>query len=395
MLTHVFFSAPHRVFFAGGVAQLIFALLFWSVELLGRQLGFSIPWSAPATWLHGGFMLFTIFPWFILGFLKTALPKWMGQGPFSRSEYLPAFFFFALGSLAYDLGVVVHGLLSGMGMLSMALGVVLAVRELGRLTLASENGKSHALLVLFALGLGAVGMVSHGLALYRMDADLQAMAILLGLWGFLFPLFFVVLHRMLPFFTSSTLPDRDLWRPLPTLYLMVALLVGHGVLQGLGFNSALVDVLAALLAWYCLVRWGFLHSLKEPMLAMLHLGWFWACLGITAYGIQSLMMATGSAWGGLAPLHALGLGCFLSILLGMGTRVTRGHSGRVIDEDRWGWRCFLILQVGVLLRLLGEFLPLGGITNLVALVATLLACLMWAAIYGPMYLKPRPDGQSG
>jgi len=80
-MSHVFFSAPHRIFFAGGLFQALFALGFWGLELSGRQLGWAMPWPAPATWFHGGMMLYGIFPWFILGFLMTALPKWMAHGP--------------------------------------------------------------------------------------------------------------------------------------------------------------------------------------------------------------------------------------------------------------------------------------------------------------------------
>lgn len=394
MMSHVFFSAPHRIFFAGGLFQALFALGFWGLELSGRQLGWAMPWPAPATWFHGGMMLYGIFPWFILGFLMTALPKWMAHGPLTPGEYLPPFLLMAAGLLVYDLGLVWLPLSLPGTMLS-ALGLLLAVAVLLRVTFRGQGAREHALLVLLTLALGAVGLGLHGLALQGLDGSLQGAAVVLGVWCFLFPLFFIVLHRMLPFFTASVIPGLEAWRPNGALYLMLLLFWGHGLFQLLGLTTWLVDLAAAGLAWYCLVRWGFHRTLKVPMLAMLHWGWLWACLALSLYALQSLLAVRGVIWGGLAPLHLLGLGFFSSILLGMGTRVTRGHSGRPIAEDRWGWRCFLILQGAVLLRLLGEFWPLGGNVNLLALLVAGGAFLAWGLVHGPMYFRPRPDGMEG
>lgn len=394
MWSHVFFSAPHRVFFAGGLIQVLLALGFWCLELAVRLGGASLPWSLPATWLHGGMMLYGLFTWFILGFLTTALPKWMNHGPLVQAEYLPPFLLLALGALVWDLGLLWPRLILP-GTLLSALGLLLAAGVLLRVTLRSEGGREHALLVLVTLVAGAIGLVLHGLAVQGLDVRLQAAAVVLGVWCFLLPLFFIVLHRMLPFFVASTLPGTQAWRPLALLYLMLACLLGHGLLQLAGWNTAVADLPAFLVACVCLVRWGFRRSLGVPMLAMLHWGWAWACLALGLQAMQSLLQLGGMSWGGLAPLHALGLGFFLSVLMGMGTRVTRGHSGRPIAEDAWGWRCFLVLQGAVVLRLLGEFLPLGGLVNFLAVLVASAAFLLWAAIHGPMYYRARPDGQPG
>lgn len=390
----VFFTAPHRVFFAGGCFQVLLALMFWSLELLGRVSGMAPGWSAPPSWLHAGLMLFGIFPWFILGFLMTALPKWMAHPPLLTREYLPPFLLMGLGGLLYDVGLLAGGL-SFPGVLLASLGLLLAVVLLLRVTLKGVGERAHALAVVGLLSLGAVIFLIHGLALLRLDGALQAIAVTGGIWWFLVPLFFVVLHRMLPFFTSAMIPLVPVWRPMGVLWLMLAAVAGHGLLQVLNLPTLLVDAVTAVLAWVCLVRWGFQRTLKIPMLAMLHLAWFWASLAFTLYFFQSLLALFGVSWGGLAPLHMLGIGFFFSTVLGMGTRVSLGHSGRSIIKDRWGWRCFLLVQLGVALRLLGEFLPLGGSVNLLAVVLVLVAFGIWSGVHGPMYFRPRPDGQPG
>ncbi|HMV00148.1 MAG TPA: NnrS family protein, partial [Rhodocyclaceae bacterium] len=82
-MSHPFFSAPHRVMFAAGSLQLLASMAFWLVELVSRTgvMGTpSVP-AVPPLWLHAGTMIFGIFPFFIFGFLMTALPKWMAAEP--------------------------------------------------------------------------------------------------------------------------------------------------------------------------------------------------------------------------------------------------------------------------------------------------------------------------
>lgn len=391
MGTIVFFSAPYRVFFAGGLAQLLFALVFWGIELAGRQTGAMWSWPAPATWLHGGMMLYGFFPWFILGFLMTALPKWMDHPPLARRDYLTPFGLLASAAVAYDLGLFVPSLLA-FGAYVAALALLWAVAVLWRVSICGQGSRAHAWLSLLALTCGAIGWAGHGLALARLDAGWQVFAVRVGVWCFLLPLFFIVLHRMLPFFSVAALPGVPLWRSSGVLFAMLLCFLGHAALSALALPVWPADLVAAGLAWYCLVRWGFVQALRLPMLAMLHGGWLWACLGLSLAALQSFWAAQGVFWGGLAPLHVLGLGCFASLLLGMGTRVSRGHSGRAIADDYWGWRCFLILQAAVLLRLAGEFEPFAGGANLLALLLALIACSIWGVVHGPMYFQPRSDG---
>ena len=388
------FTAPHRVFFAGGVFQLVVALAFWSLELVLRLTGGAPGWAAPPTWLHGGLMLYGIFPWFILGFLTTALPRLLNGAPLEAREYLPAAALMAAGALAYDLGLVwAPAALPGLGV--GVLGAALAAWPLlGRLRRGADAA-AHAILLLAALAVGLLGAALHGLALTRLDAGLHAAAVLLGLWGFLLPTFFIVLHRLLPFFVASQFADLPPWRSQPVLYAMSLLGLGHALASLAGWPTWPVDLPAAVLAWRCLSGWGAPRALGRPMLAMPLIGWAWIAVALSLFALQDLLARAGIVWGGLAPLHAMGIGGFLSLVLGMGTRVTRGHSGRPIDEDRWGWRAFLLLQAAVVARLAGEFLPRGSHLNALAVLIASAACLLWAAAYAPMYWRPRPDGQPG
>jgi uncharacterized protein involved in response to NO len=100
---------------------------------------------------------------------------------------------------------------------------------------------------------------------------------------------------------------------------------------------------------------------------------------------------------GLAPLHALTIGCFATLMLGMGTRVTLGHSGLPFDIDRVLTLLFVGIQLVAILRVSADILSLAAMPWLYVAAAVLwLACFTpWVWRYLPAYWRPRADGRPG
>lgn len=390
-----FFSAPHRMMFAGGVVQALAAMALWTWELLGRlPTPLQAPaWPWPPAWIHGGLMVFSIFPWFVFGFLMTALPKWMAARPLPQRRFVPPFTLMAAGWVLFYLGLL-WPLLAPIGLAVAVAGWVGGGLALWRAVVGSLNDRRHADAVLVTLALGAAGLAVYAVALAQADAFLFRLAIETGLWGCLAPTFFTVLHRMLPFFTGAMVRGYRDYQPGWALWTVLAAFFGHGLCAILGVTAWrwLPDLVATAVVLHLSSRWGLRASFPFPMLATLHLGLLWLVVALVLYSVQALAVLSGDSWGGLLPLHALGAGFFASILIGMATRVTLGHSGRPIAGDRWGWRLFLVLQGVVVLRLAGEF---ASLFNLAAAFGWLVVFGGWAAVHLPMYLKARPDGQPG
>jgi uncharacterized protein involved in response to NO len=129
----------------------------------------------------------------------------------------------------------------------------------------------------------------------------------------------------------------------------------------------------------------------------LHLAFLWLGLAMMLYALQSLaLLATGTDYFGRAPLHALGIGFFTGMVIAMASRVTLGHSGRVLHADRLTWAVLLGVNGSAVLRIAGELLPASGATlNLAAGIVWLASLLPWVARYAPMYLQPRADRLPG
>lgn len=384
---------PHRFFFLSGVSVLALASLWWAWTLVAR-MGYAPPPAAvPPTSLHAFLMLFGFAPFFMFGFLFTAGPRWLGVDPPPPSAWRPA------GIVAAGAVIAIFPLQAApawatqaaAGAYALAWAALLA-RFVALIRMSPAADKVHAKLVAIALAAGCAGVAAFAVA----GASAHAAVKLLGLWLFLLPVFVIVCHRMIPFFTANVVPFVTSFRPWWLLAAMVAAPVAHGLFDaaGLASWSFVVDLPAAVLLIAVTVRWGLVQSLVNRLLAMLHLGFVWFGAGFALAAVSSLAERFGAAGLGLAPLHALTIGFASSLLMAMVTRVTCGHTGRTLQADTVTWRLFLLLQVAALARVASELVPVPGA---LALAAVLYAAsfVPWAIKYAPLYWRPRADGRPG
>jgi len=396
-----FFSAPHRVMFMAGALQSLLTVAFWAVDLGARQAGLYAPLALafPAVWLHALLMIYGLFSFFVFGFLMTALPRWVGAPALEEGRYLPPFLLLLAGWGAFYLALLVP-LLLPIALLLVATGWSWGLWSLIDAARRGTNpDKRHAWAVLGALGVGVPGVLVFAVGLQSGDAGWVRAAIEMGVWCSVLPVFFIVSHRMLPFFSSTVIPRYTIYRSMPLLWVMLACFAVHALAAILDLRAFFwpADLLAAVIAFFLSWKWQVQRSFAVPLLAMHHVATLWLGVGLAMFGLQGGLASFGVGWGGLAPLHALTVGYFASMLLGMATRVTLGHSGRTVETDRWTWWLFWLFQGIVILRLAGEFLIWRGPFNLLWLAALgwLLVFGLWCRMHVPMYWRARSDGQAG
>ena len=398
---HTYSSAPHRMFFFGGAMQALLTIAWWLADLGGRYGGYYPPiaWTIPPVDAHAFLMVYGFFPFFVFGFLMTTYPRWMNGEEVERRHYVSAFLLLALGTVLFY-----AGLIAGKALVTLALRVFLAGWGMGLYALlrvivrARHPDKRHAIITSVVLVLGwllLAGFLSGKPALV-------ALARTAGVWVFLLPVFFAVSHRMIPFFSANVIPDYQVIRPNWALALVPTGALLHAMLDlnGLPGWTWLVDVPMAASAFYLSRAWQLRSSLSVPILGMLHIGFAWLGIALTLFAIQSLwLLVNDQLLLARAPLHALVIGYFASMLFAMITRVTLGHSGRGIRADKTTWAVFLTLQSVVVLRILSELPGLdfevrGHLYVCAALVW--LACFgLWCYKFAPIYWRPRADGQPG
>lgn len=389
--------APHRAnFFVGGV-QIVLVMLLWGVEMLSRLAGGGLHWPWPAAWWHALLTLYGVFPFFIFGFLLTAMPRWQAYGDLSPSRYVWPWQVLVAGWVSVYVGIGVPGLRVP-GLLTVAVGWFGVCAVLLPIALRAGNGRAHALPAWCALLAGAFGVLAWAHFAAYGDGRWARGAIQIGIWACLLPVFLTVSHRMLPFFSNAVLSDYALYRPRWTLYALLAASLAHGLLGafgGVGWTW-IVDVPAAALGVFLTVRWGLRRSFKVRLLAMLHLGFAWFGIAMGLFALQSLAAAMGYDILGVAPLHALLVGMFSVLVLAMVSRVTLGHAGRPLIADGVTWLLCWALQAVAVVRILAEVIPSAqGVLLVIAAVGWLMVFGIWAARYLPVYLRPRADGRPG
>lgn len=388
--------APHRGFFAAGVVQGLLAMALWVFDLAGRTWGLWSPlaWPLPPSWAHSLMLLYGVFGFFVFGFILTAGPRWQKQGETPPNVFRPAVVLMAGGWVLADIGLVTAmNWALALGLVLVLAGWSVATAFLWRLTVRS-SGRMHIGLMATAHTAGACGLLVFAILAAGGSPRLGPVAIGIGLWTYLLPVFVIVLHRMLPFFSQGTIPNFEPRRPLWALVAILGGSVAHGLLVQLDLArwTWLFDLPAAAAALTLTVLWRFRESFVNTLLAVLHVAFLWAGIAFALLGADSLLVLAGAGGLGLAPVHAMTVGFMSSAMVGMASRVTLGHSGLPIIGDATMWGCFWAMQVAAVLRIGGEWLP---VLNPLAALLWLLAFAVWAARYAPAYWKPRADGEPG
>lgn len=391
--------------FLGGALQSVAVMLWLLVEMATRYgvAGHPMDWPVLPGAVHGYLMIFGLFPFFIFGFLMTTYPRWMNGKEIPARRYVPAFVLLMLGTAGFYAGLMTGRIVLLVAVFATLAGWGVALYALLRVLLDAQHpDKRHPQIIFIALSMGWCSLAAYLVWLGSDNAAWLRFALQGGLWFFLLPVFASVAHRMIPFFTSTALPQHLVTRPLWAWWIMLAASVIHGLLQLADAAAWLwvCDAPLAAAAFYLTYVWGLRRSLSITMLGVLHIGFAWIGIAMSLSAVQSLVSffshGTTFIWG-LAPLHALTIGCFATLLIGMGTRVTLGHSGLPMRADTKVKLMFAGIQLAALLRVLADMLPIQVMHWLYfAAAAAWLACFVpWASRYLPIYWRPRADGKAG
>jgi uncharacterized protein involved in response to NO len=206
----------------------------------------------------------------------------------------------------------------------------------------------------------------------------------------------IVGGRIVPSFTANWLaaqgdeaqvssrPWLDRLTILATAAVLVADLVG-------GWDTArgALALAAAALHALRLAGWRTPRTLSAPMLWVLHLGYSWLVLG---FALKALALLTG-AFPEVAALHAFTAGAAGTMVLGVMTRATLGHSGRPLEAAPATVLAYALVALGALVRVAGPALAPGLYIEamLVSGAAWALAFGLFVAVHWPIMTRPRAD----
>jgi uncharacterized protein involved in response to NO len=197
--------------------------------------------------------------------------------------------------------------------------------------------------------------------------------------------------RVVPMFTRNATRVEAIHRvPLlerASLSSVAVLTVSDALPHAQGRSAWLAAFAAAMLVarmWH----WGSRHTLRDPLLWVLHVGALWVPVGLALRAGSEL----GFAFPATSALHALTAGAIGTLTLGMMARVSLGHTGRVLKAPRVMTAAFTAVVLAAIIRVAAPFVPASYLAALeIAAVLWSGAFLIFLASYARVLLTPRVD----
>ncbi|MBN9066097.1 MAG: NnrS family protein [Rhizobiales bacterium] len=375
-------SYGFRPFFLAGALYAGLAILFW----LPLFYGHIDTWSAfaPVDW-HVHEMLFGYLAAVITGFLLTAIPNWTGRLPVQGLPLLALVLLWLAGRLAIFFSADIGWLAAAVADCAFLLAVAAsAATEI----VAGRNWRNLKVLLPVTV-LFAANAAFHAEAHFDGVTDISRR---LGL-GAVIVLIMIVGGRIVPSFTRNWLVRENPGRlPVPVSR-FDAVAIGLSALalaawtffpDGTATGTALIA--AAALTAIRLARWAGDRTWRDPLVLILHVGFACVPLGLLLAGLATLAPTLVPPAAGL---HALGVGAVGTMTLAVMTRATLGHTGRDLKAGAGTCLIYVAVLLAALARVCAAFAP--GEPMLLHISAGLWAAafLGFAALYGPMVLRPR------
>jgi uncharacterized protein involved in response to NO len=372
------FSMGFRPFFLLAAVWSALAVPLWIAAFAGW-----LPIEHLDRHWHAHEMMFGYLSGVIAGFLLTAVPNWTGRLPVTGAPLMGLVLLWCAGRAAMLIPEFAAGPIIDSAFLFIFAAVI------GREIIAGRNVRNAPVLVLLTV-LASANLLSHlrgadpELALLGERIGIAAVATLVALIG----------GRIVPSFTRNWMAKQKLIpepaSPSPfdavTLAIGAIALVVWAISPTL-YAAGLALTLAGALHFVRLARWQGWRTSKEPLVLILHLGYFWLALGLLLQGLAILAPSVVPAASGL---HAITAGAFGVMTLAVMTRASLGHTGQKLVATPRISAIYILVNLAALVRVAAPFLP-EHYTALLALSAALWsgAFTWFVFVYAPLLLRPR------
>lgn len=322
----------------------------------------------------------------VIGFLFTAMRNWTGLWT-PRKQHLAALAgLWLLGRLAMLCAPPIWAAIIDLTFLPLATWPMFRV-------LQRSGNKRNMFLVLILSLLWVVDLAFHaavnGVLGMSPIAIMQAAILLVVMIASL------IGARVMPMFTANgapgTKPVVNAARDRITVVLTV--LASAAWIFGLPAKlTAAICLAAAISIAIRLAGWQPHRTVRVPLLWILHLAYGWIPIGFLLLSLTALGLVPSSA-----AFHALAIGAIAGLILGMITRTTLGHTGRMLKAGAAETIMYALIQIGALTRVLAAF-DIHGFYQAGIVLSTIcwtLAFVLYVAVYAPYLLRARIDGKEG
>jgi uncharacterized protein involved in response to NO len=370
-----FLTKPHQPFFLLGAF-----LAFYSVAMLAFMLNGQL--SMDIRFFHT-FNISVLMPTALfLGFLTTVLYRFLLVMPFLQKDYMRIFWTLASGVIIAQIGFFVWDFILFFGIITVAASQILALKMfIGAYSKSNIDDKQDPFWILAAFCAGAISTLLFAASIFL--PQLLSLAINIAFYAFAVAIVFAVAQKMVPNFFSIYFASEQ---PAKNKYLLPALissLFAIALLRSFGFDLLLlaINTIGLALGIGLLYKHKNIFTKSPAVLWVLQLGMVWFVCGFAGGVLEGVLkLIYNIDISSLFQVHIWGVGFIATMIIGFGSRVALGHSGRKIAADTLSALIFASLTVLAIVRIVAVFEP-----SFLSFSAYL-----WCAIFGVWLYRYTP-----
>jgi uncharacterized protein involved in response to NO len=374
-------SRGFRPFFLAAGIWAVVGMALWPAAFTGAIV---LPTAFSAIDWHAHEMIFGYGGAVVAGFLLTAIPNWTGRLPVAGVPLAALALLWAAGRIAV-LSSAAIGRPAAAAVDASFLVVFAAL--VSREVIAGRNWrnlKTAALVLVLAL----VNVAFHVEDARSGLADVSTRAAL----GLLVTLILLIGGRVTPSFTGNWLAKAgESKRPTPfgkwdgVVMVLSGLSLALWAVAPEKVATGVLALAAGSANLWRLSRWRGASARRDPLVLVLHAGFFLAAAGFLAVGAHTL-------WPSQVPysvgVHVWAVGAIGVMTLAMMTRATLGHGGRALVALRGTQLAYTLVFGAMLARLAMGLFPVFALPlMLLAACAWILAFAAFLYAYAPMLAR--------
>jgi len=391
-ILNTLFSDVHRPFFLSGAAFAVLSIAMWVAHLLDIT-PYALPFAQAR--LHMAQMIYFFYPFFFFGFLLTIFPRLLSVPALQIRRYAPMALGFFVAAILFSFGLYAGEVWALAGaVLAAMINIWIAVEMLCMLHRSKNTHKQMPAFMWIGVAFSIPGLLALAMYLHSGSEFWGVMSEAIGIYGFLFPTIYAVAYRMVPIFTAVS--GRDVVRNRFGLHCMLFFSLTRMLLMIMDLHAWywLADFGLFLVVGRQCWQWRIWQQKPYVIQSVLHWALLWFPLAfLLSAGVNFAEWLSDDSFLRLeqAALHALVVGGFGTLLLGMATRVTLGHAGRAVVADVWTTRLFLAFQIVPVLRvgcgMLSVAWPQCDVGITFSGLAWVVIFLLWSWHYIPYYVQ--------
>lgn len=362
-------SKPHQPFFILGTAIAMIGIVLTYTTMSGFLGGIVYLKT------YHVFTISILMPTaFFFGFLFTVTTRFLLLNPFSKKQYMSVFWLFFAGVVLSQIGFFKSITLGALGITAVALAMSIALKHfISVYAKSTVNDKKDVFWIIVAFASGVAATILFCISIF-FDFILQT-AVNMAFYPFAVGTVFAVAQKMIPnFFSiyfSTALPKKSRFILPTVIFSLFAIAFSNTVeLSYFVFVSNFIGAFA--LSWL-FYEYRFIFKKAPPILWILQVGAIWFFAGFLSGISQAIFQNIPN----LLQIHIWGVGFIVTMVIGFGSRVAMGHSGRKIIADK----ITTVIFVGVILL---AIFRIAGVFNSVMLDVSAYA---WCTIFAIWFLR--------